>query len=103
MRCKAHISQGPLSTALRMLPRLLQTLSPAALLSHIPFLSPNSTRKAVKISKSRKGRVERMLGLMTEAEEAGCEEVWWMRGRLRMVSCLGLQSRTSRQLCPFFM
>jgi hypothetical protein len=43
--------------------------------------------KGNKVSKRRRERVERLLGLMGEAEERGCEEVWAMKARLRMVSC----------------
>ncbi len=40
----------------------------------------------MKITKGRKAKIEKMLSLMSEAEEGGCDEVWGMRGKLRMVS-----------------
>ena len=92
MTAKAQTDfQGPLSTAFRLLPRLLNTiLSPTALFSHIPipYLSPggNKKKKAYKVSKTRKGKIDSMLALMDQAEQAGCTDVWNLRGKVAMVS-----------------
>lgn len=85
---------GPLSTAFRLFPRLVNTLlSPLSLLSGIPgggyiTSTPRDERKSrkVKISKARRGKVETFWNLVNEAEKAGCEEVHLFKARVLMVS-----------------
>jgi len=86
--------KGPLSTAFRLLPRLLnQLFSPASLLAKLPFThspSSNSSRRAVKITKTRKAKVEQLLSLLEEAKGNGCAEAWAVEGKMRMVSLLSV-------------
>ncbi|WWD21783.1 hypothetical protein CI109_106270 [Kwoniella shandongensis] len=85
--------EGPLATTFRLLPRLLNSiLSPSTYLSRIPILSSaTSPRKGTKIGKIRRERVEKMLGLLDEAERGGCEEVWRTRGKLYMFPPKGVK------------
>ncbi|ORX35868.1 hypothetical protein BD324DRAFT_629317 [Kockovaella imperatae] len=68
---------GPISTALRIFPRLLDPI-----VSRVP--SSSRTRKALRVTKSRRGKIELMSRLLDEAEESGCERVWAVRGKLSM-------------------
>ncbi|OXG13228.1 SEL1 protein [Cryptococcus neoformans Tu401-1] len=80
---------GPLSTTLRLLPRVFSAISPTRLLSQT---AKTIGRKGnAKISRSRKGRAEKVLELVQEAEEAGCDKVWRFRGRLRMFPPRGIK------------
>ncbi|KAK8847683.1 hypothetical protein IAR55_005542 [Kwoniella newhampshirensis] len=84
--------EGPLSATLRLLPRLLNSvLSPSTFLSRIPIISSAAApRKGRKIGKIRKERVDKLLGLLDEAERRGCEEVWRTRGKLYMFPPKGI-------------
>lgn len=85
----ANMLQGPLSTTLRLLPRVFSAISPTRLLSQT---AKTIGRKGnAKISRSRKGRAEKVLELVQEAEEAGCDKVWRFRGRLRMFPPRGIK------------
>lgn len=87
-----HHSEGPLATTLRLLPRLLTLLSPTTWLAYVSQMMGNSkVGSRGKVSKKRRERVERMLALLQDAEERGCEQVWEMRGRMRMVSATGVR------------
>jgi SEL1 protein len=79
--------QGPLSTALRLLPRLLNFVNPSYLLSRLQAPSVSSgAGKTLKITKARRRRVEEMMDLLARAEADGCEQVWAFKGKMRMVS-----------------
>lgn len=83
----AETSQGPLSTTLRLLPRLLNFLNPSYIISRISTPEyPSGGGKTLKITKGRKRKVEEMMNLLQEAEEHGCDQVWAFRGKMRMVS-----------------
>ena len=84
---------GPVSTALRLIPRFFNSLlSPLSYLSRIPM--PSYLRagekgpKRVKISRTRRGKIDHLYALLDEAEQAGCEDVHGVRASLRMVSWL---------------
>jgi len=79
--------QGPLSTTLRVLPRLLNFLNPSYLISRLsgPTVS-HGPGKTLKITKARKRRVEEMMELLAAAEADGCDQVWAFKGKMRMVS-----------------
>jgi SEL1 protein len=86
MRPNADL-QGPLSTALRLLPRLLNFVNPSYLLARLQAPSVSSgTGKTLKITKARRRRVEEMMDLLARAEGDGCEQVWAFKGKMRMVS-----------------
>ena len=100
------LTQGPLSTTLRFLPRLLNALlSPLQILHHLPiplpsFLNPSSSpsstsssssRRGVKISRSRRSKIDHLLALMDQAERDGCVDVYEMKGRLRMLPPKGVK------------
>lgn len=83
------MSQGPLSTTLRLLPRVFSAISPTRLLSQT---AKTIGRKGnTKISRSRKERAEKVLELVQEAEGAGCDKVWRFRGRLLMFPPRGIK------------
>ncbi|WVO15922.1 hypothetical protein L204_103587 [Cryptococcus depauperatus] len=81
---------GPLSATLRLLPRLIQSLSPSRLLSSTTQ-SLKRKSDSTKISRQRKERIGKLLGLMDEAEQNGCNKVWEMRGRIRMFPPKGIK------------
>ena len=79
--------QGPLATASRLLPRLLDFLTPSSIFSHLPVRVPFFSRTSTpRISKRRRERVGRLKELVDEAEGKGCQAVWAFKGRLGMVS-----------------
>ncbi|OCF76752.1 hypothetical protein I204_02453 [Kwoniella mangroviensis CBS 8886] len=85
--------EGPLSTTFRLLPRLLNTLlSPKTYLSKIPVIgSDGKQRKGAKIGRARRERIEKMLGLLEDAERNGCNQVYGVRGKLRMFPPKGMK------------
>ncbi|WWC59262.1 uncharacterized protein I303_101812 [Kwoniella dejecticola CBS 10117] len=85
--------EGPLSTTFRLLPRLINTLlSPKTLLAKVPLVGSDSKpRKGVKIGRARRERIERLLKLLDEGERNGCQEVWNLRGKLRMFPPKGMK------------
>lgn len=113
-------TEGPLSTALRMLPRVVNTLlSPLTFLSRLVSNSnyaaqhqPQKMPKRYKVSKARKAKIDRLLELLEEAEKADCEESYGLKANIKMV-CLILgrfvltgssrrevSSKTSREHIP---
>ncbi|ORY30204.1 hypothetical protein BCR39DRAFT_529970 [Naematelia encephala] len=81
--------EGPLSTALRLLPRVLNTLfSPSTLLGSKQSSKDGKARD--KTGTGRKARIEEMLRLVDEAEQAGCADVWGWRGSLYMFPPKGI-------------
>ncbi|WWC67752.1 uncharacterized protein I206_101664 [Kwoniella pini CBS 10737] len=85
--------EGPLSTTFRLLPRFINTLlSPKTLLSKIPIIGSDSKpRKGVKVGRARRERIEKLLELLKNAEKNGCQEVWAVRGKLRMFPPKGIK------------
>jgi len=81
---------GPLSTALRLIPRFFNSLlSPLSYFSRIPLpsylKSGEKAPKRVKISRTRRGKIDQLYALLDEAEQAGCDDVYGVRANLRMV------------------
>jgi SEL1 protein len=85
--------EGPLSTAFRLLPRLINSLlSPLSWLSrlspsqtfHDPYAA-QSSRGKVKITKARRAKINQLQELLYEAEQAGCGDVHGVRGKMLMV------------------
>lgn len=98
---------GPLSTALRLLPRLLNTLlTPLSFLKRLPsssYISQNPVKgptKRVKISKARKGKIDLLFELIDEADQAGCEDVHGFKAKLRMVCTAYFRRRADKQFPP---
>ncbi|WWC87074.1 uncharacterized protein L201_001960 [Kwoniella dendrophila CBS 6074] len=86
--------EGPLSTTFRLLPRLINSLlsSPKTFLSKIPIIGSDSKpRKAAKIGRARRERIEKLLGLIDQAEKNGCQEAYGVRGKLRMFPPKGMK------------
>ena len=75
--------QGPLATTFRLIPRVLRSLSPINIAKSI---IPSQRREgSLKISRSRRQKVERLLSLIDQAERDGCTDASVVLARLRMV------------------
>ncbi|WVR04491.1 hypothetical protein IAU60_001495 [Kwoniella sp. DSM 27419] len=85
--------EGPLATTLRLLPRLINTLlSPTQLLSKLPLIGKTATpKKGVRIGRARKDKIEAMMRLIDEAENAGCVEALAVKAKLRMFPPKGVK------------
>ncbi|KAL7423081.1 ERAD-associated protein [Cryptotrichosporon argae] len=92
--------EGPLSSALRMLPRVVGLVNPLRLVARAPI--PDAVRGVLsgvgslggrgkaKVGKGRREKIERVWALLDEAEEAGCEDVWAARGDILMFPPKGI-------------
>ena len=76
--------QTPITTAARYLDRFVRTIHPVTLVKSV-LTSSQKRKGAIKTSRWRREQVERLLGLIEQAEQDGCTEALVVRARLRMV------------------
>ena len=79
---------------MRLFPRFFSSLlSPLSYFARIPvpsyFKRGESAPKRIKISRTRRAKIDQLYALLNEAEQAGCPEVHVVRAELKMVSPLG--------------
>ncbi|ODN82905.1 hypothetical protein L202_01156 [Cryptococcus amylolentus CBS 6039] len=80
---------GPLSTAFRLLPRVVSAFSPSRLLSSTAETMSRSSEK--KVSRGRRERIEKITGLIDEAEKNGCSEALMLKAEMGMFPPRGLK------------
>lgn len=72
-------TQGPLSNAVRLLPRVISALNPLNLVSKIP-----APEWKTRVSRATKERADRMLELLDEAKAAGCNDALALHAEVLM-------------------